>query len=622
MAGLGSAVTGVNRRRLLIASGATAASAASAAVAWPLAARGAAPRAAARPAAPHPAAHPTGGPVRITHDPVVRRPAPYGLTTLDVTARLHGPATGYRRIAAGPGWPLVVRQELAAAAGRRTDRRTPLACFAQLTDLHIADVQHPLRTEFLRAGSPGSWRAQEALSAHGAVALIEQVNALRAGPHTGLPLGFAISTGDNADNNAAIELEWYMTAMSGGRITPNTGDPVAYEGAQNTGLAQFWQVEQALRDVDKQRGLPRLPGYLAAATAPLTSPGLRVPWYSTPGNHDALPAGCLAPQDSWLQEYAVGARKLYTVSDADAARFRAVVVSGADPRSSVLKDVLRANASRARSVTPDPRRRATDPHDFLLAHLDPAHTGAGPAGHGYTEDNLDGDRQYYSFAVAEGVLGISMDTTFRGGHLQGSLDGDQLRWLERTLTAHSAAYYDADGHRVANPGAADAKILVFSHHHSPSMTVRSDATAEDKARHDGQEVIDLLHRFPNVVAWINGHSHVNEITPHPHPTAPARSFWEVNTASHVDYPQHARLFELADNHDGTVSLFTTLVESSAPYRTDFADRSSVGLASLYRELSYNAPGLGAYLAGTSSGIKESAAGQARDRNTELVVRTA
>lgn len=152
------------------------------------------------------------------------------------------------------------------------------------------------------------------------------------------------------------------------------------------------------------------------------------------------------------------------------------------------------------------------------------------------------------------------------------------------------------------------------------MTRRPDAARTDEPRHDGAEVIALLSRFPNVVAWINGHSHVNRVTPHAHP-APDRSFWEVNTASHVDYPHHARLLELADNGDGTVSLFTTLVESAAPHRTsaDFSDLSATGLASLYRELAYNAPGLAE---GMRAGVQEGWAGDPGDRNAELLKVTA
>ncbi|MGW1379401.1 TIGR03767 family metallophosphoesterase [Streptomyces sp. NPDC002446] len=598
-----------DRRRFLFTSGAAVA-ATGAALALPRQRRSGTDPAAGRA---------QSGPGPSSARPRAGRAAPYGTTTLETTARLTGGA-GYRRISPGPGWPLVVRGELAAARAARRDRRTALACFVQFTDLHVADVQSPLRTEFLRAGSPGSWRGQEALAVAGAVSLVEQVNALGGGPHTGRPPTFVMSTGDNIDNHSMVELEWFLTLMSGGRITPNTGDPASYEGVQNCGLPLYWHPDDSLRDQDKRRGMPRIPGFLDAAVRPVTSPGLRIPWYSTPGNHDDLPGGCLSPDDRQLADYITGARKLFSVPDADVAAFAKVLETGDDPKSSVLKEILRRNAARARTVTADARRRMATPHDYLRAHLDPAFAGAGPVGHGYSENHLDGERMYYSFPIADGVVGISIDTTYRSGHYEGSLGTEQLRWLERTLAAHSTRHYDADGRVVRNTAGDDAHLLVFSHHHSPSMTRRPDAARTDETRHGGAEVIALLSRFPNVVAWINGHSHVNRITPHAHPT-PARSFWEVNTASHIDYPQHARLLELVDNHDGTLSLFTTLVESAAPYRTDFNDLSAVGLASLYRELAYNAPGLAGRMPRPGA-VHEVMAGAAGDRNTELLVRRA
>ncbi|PRY43720.1 hypothetical protein [Umezawaea tangerina] len=84
----------------------------------------------------------------------------------------------------------------------------------------------------------------------------------------------------------------------------------------------------------------------------------------------------------------------------------------------------------------------------------------------------------------------------------------------------------------------------------------------------------------HVVAWVNA------ITAHGHAT-PERAFWEINTAAHVDYPQHARVIEIADNGDGTLSLFTTLVDADAPCETAYDDFSASGLASLGREFAFN-----------------------------------
>lgn len=179
------------------------------------------------------------------------------MTTVHSVAGPHGTG-GYRRLSDGPGWRRVTRTELAEAKKGRAERRTALACFVQFTDLHITDVQNPQRYEFLRAGDMGSWRPQEALTAVGAVSLIEQVNTLRYGPATRAPIGFVMTTGDNTDNNSRIELEWFLTAMTGGRFTPNTGDPGAYEGVQNSGLGLYWQPDSGMRDVDKRVGFPRL----------------------------------------------------------------------------------------------------------------------------------------------------------------------------------------------------------------------------------------------------------------------------------------------------------------------------------------------------------------------------
>ncbi|MGW1889139.1 TIGR03767 family metallophosphoesterase [Streptomyces sp. NPDC002004] len=512
--------------------------------------------------------------------------APYRRgTTLDTVATAHG-SSGYRRLGDGPAWARVVRSDLAAPKSGREQRRTALAAFVQFTDLHLVDVQHPLRYEYLRAETASAWRPQEALSVAGAVSLVERVNSLHGAPATGAPLHFVMTTGDNTDNNSHTELDWFLKVMSGGRITPNSGDPRHYEGVQNSGLKLYWQPDASLRDNDKRLGFPQLHGFLNAAIREVRSPGLGLPWYSTVGNHDALPGGCYAPGDSWFADFAVGGRKLMTLDAATGAAIWKAVKEGRDPKGTHFKEVLKAHARQMRSVTADEARAPFTPADYLKAHLDPAHTGPGPVGHGYTQANLAQGTQYYTFRISDDVIGISLDSTDPGGHYEGSLGTAQLNWLERQLKAHK-----------------DEHVLVFSHHTSKTMrNLNRDPSRSGEARHDGDEIVALLKRHRNVLAWVNGHSHKNDITPH-------GSFWEISTASHVDFPQLARIIEVVDNHDGTLSLFTTLIESAAPHRTDFDDLSQTGLAALYRELSFNAPGARSTLSGTPG-----------DRNTELVLR--
>ncbi|MEV5320475.1 TIGR03767 family metallophosphoesterase [Streptomyces sp. NPDC052687] len=531
-------------------------------------------------------------PVALSRKAPLAPLAPYtrGTTLAGVAAPVGG-ASGYRRLGDGKGWPRVVRDDLAAPKSGREDRRTALAAFVQLTDLHLIDAQHPLRLEFLRSADVHAWRPQELLTVHGAVSLVERVNALRGAPATGAPLHFAMTTGDNTDNNAMTELEWFLTVLSGGRIRPDSGDPRRYEGVQNSGLVQYWQPDSAVRDADKQRGFPRLEGFLAAATREVHSPGLNLPWYSTVGNHDSLPLGCYGHGDPYLRDFAVGGKKLMTLSASEAKKLQDAIKNATDPLGVRFRDLLKAHARDLRPVTPDERRASYTAKEYVRAHLDPAYAGMGPVGHGYSTANLEAGTQYYSFRIADDVIGISLDTTDPGGHYAGSLGAGQLRWLERTLRRN-----------------ADSHAVVFSHHTSKTMNnSRPDPARPNERRHDGADVLAVLGRHRNVLAWINGHIHRNEITPHPGPGG--RSFWEISTASHVDFPQLARIVELTDNKDGTLSVFTTMVESAAPHRTDFTDLSQTGLAALYRELSFNAPGARTDLAGTT-----------RDRNTELLLK--
>ncbi|MGW2687927.1 TIGR03767 family metallophosphoesterase [Streptomyces sp. NPDC001414] len=518
--------------------------------------------------------------------------APYtkGTTVASVAAPRNG--SGYRRLGDGPGWARVLRSDLAAATSGRAGRRSALASFVQFTDLHLMDVQHPLRLEYLRAHDPHAWRPHEALTVPGAISLVERVNALRGAPVTGSPLHFVMTTGDNTDNNAHSELEWFMKVMSGGRITPNSGDPTHYEGVQNSGLKQYWQASSTVRDGDKALGFPHLAGFLAAAIREVNSPGLNLPWYSTVGNHDALPLGCYGSHaDPYLAAAAVAGKKLMTVTDAEAKKLQDAIRTAADPKGSGYRDFLKAHARSARSVTPDPKRAPYTAADYLKAHLDPAYQGLGPVGHGYSSANLAAGTQYYAFRISDDVIGVSLDTTDAGGHYDGSIGTAQLAWLEKTLRENKDSY-----------------AVVFSHHTSKTMTnTRPDPARPGDRRHSGAELVSLLNRHANVLAWVNGHIHRNLITPHK--ASNGNAFWEITTASHVDHPQLARVVELTDNKDGTVSLFTTLIEAAAPHRTDFSDLSQTGLAALYRELAFNAPGASKVLAG-----------DAVDRNTELVLK--
>src|SRR5882757_10645388 len=274
-------------------------------------------------------------------------------TTLQQVATATGGGP-YYRLAAGPGWPLAVRAELAPASSGRDDRRTALAAFVQFTDLHLADTESPVRFEYLAQYLGSAHRPQEALTVRGASSLVERINSLPGGPYTGSPFSLVMATGDNTDNHELIELDWYLAVMSGGPITPGTGDLSRYEGVQNSGSSLYWNPETSYQDTYKKLGFPQIPGYLSAASSPFTAPGLTTPWYTTVGNHDDSIEGTL-PDLGLLGSLYTGDSKIEGIDDATAAKLADAVQH--DPGEAiVLLAGLLGGGGPIRHVTPDPRR--------------------------------------------------------------------------------------------------------------------------------------------------------------------------------------------------------------------------------------------------------------------------
>lgn len=557
---MGQPRPGIDRRQLLLGGAAAAA-------AWPLAGVplvGAAGRSA-------------------RHLPLSVLVDPAGTTLQATVAR--APGDGYRRLVEGPGQPLVVRDELGAPRSGREDRRRPLAAVVQFSDTHLVDAQSPGRVELLdRMGGPftAAWRPQEALSTQVVAAMVGHVNGLARGPVTGRPFDALVCTGDNTDNGQVNELDWFVGVLDGGRLTPDSGARGTYEGVQD-GVAPdpaYWHPDGAVADTWKaDRGFPAVDGLLADAIAPFDAPALAVPWWATYGNHDGLLQGNVAPSDPY-DTILVGDRKITGLPPGvDSGAFVGALFS--DPAG--VAATLAAGGYLYREVTPDEERRSALRPDWIRRML------ASPTGHGYVDDDLDATKTWYRFAVAEGVVGISLDTCAHGGSASGCITEGQLRWLEAELASLHSAHLAADG-SVVRTGGDDQLVLVFSHHTSTTMDADSaDPAFPDERRVQGEELVATLLRYPNVVAWVNGHTHTHGIAAHRDPAGLTPGFWEVTTASHIDFPQQSRVLELVDNGDGTHSLFGVVIDHDAPLVADPTDRSLAGLVAISRELSANDP---------------------------------
>ncbi|MCW2600580.1 MAG: family metallophosphoesterase [Frankiales bacterium] len=522
--------------------------------------------------------------------------APQNTTLASTVVRGQAGAGGYVRLAAGPGEPHVLRQDLGTRAhSDRATRRRSLLAFAQLTDIHLVDAQSPARVEFLDRYNDGAgsalpfsaaYRPHEMLTSQVADRLVAAVEQVARGPVAGGPLAFVICTGDNTDNCQRNELRWQIDLLDGLPIRPDSGDTGRWEGVHDQDATSYdihyWhpdgtptgKADDALRAV---HGFPVVKGLLDAARRPFTAHGLKRPWYTCYGNHDGLVQGNF-PQSFKLSALATGPLKVTSLPAG---------VSLADVAAADLTVVPKLVTAPVRVVTADAERRVLTRTETVKEHFS---TGGRPLGHGYTAANLAAGTAYFVFDPIPLVRGIVLDTVNPNGESDGSIDQTQLAWLTAQLQA-----------------ARGKLVLVFSHHTIASMTNQLVSVDSPSPRVLGATVRDLLLSYPNVVAWVNGHTHVNRVTPYRR--ASGGGFWEVNTASHVDWPAQARLLELVDNGDGTLSLFGTVLDAAAPLAYGGRLGSSTALASLARELAANDP----------QERSDTRRGKVEDRNVELIV---
>ena len=432
-----------------------------------------------------------------------------------------------------------------ADGGFRIDH---LATICHFSDLHVLDAVSPMRFEWIQtlAHDP-LWRPllhmhrpQESLVPWAVAAHLEALRADPAATTWGEPVDLVLCTGDNIDNAQYNELRAYLALMAGGRVAlPVRGSVLDASDAAAGSTWPYWSplasVPSALRD----RGFPVVDDFFERVAEGVESPGVGLPWASLPGNHDLLCQGA-ALVNAALARVAVGARK----GVLPPAGF-----APADPLALFVDEPQQFLAEATRTIVGDVGRRPIDLAEWLEAHVEAGALGYSPAH--VARQSAD------AVVELEQVSVVMLDTNHPAGNDQGSVGQAQLDWLDEVLT------------RIDDtPG----RLAVLASHHGVDSLVNTHGDAPD--RRLGDALLAVVHRHPCVVAWLVGHRHVHQVTARP---GPAGGFYEITTASIIDWPVERRVLEIFRHDDGLIEIVSTVDSHGAAEGT---------LAALHRELAH------------------------------------
>ncbi|MEX0621236.1 MAG: hypothetical protein WD181_06600 [Solirubrobacterales bacterium] len=559
----------------------------------------------------------------------------------------------------------------------REKRRKSLAYFGQMTDFQLADEESPARVEFLDPqGGPftSAWRPAEGLNPFEENEIIRQMNAFadqppnRPGIGTRPKMDFVINTGDIADSQQYNEVLWNRQLVEGVTVNPgsgldpapfvgehplcpeglviqDSGNPSLYTGVQDrddwpSGQEGYFYDPDAPGHYPNDPGTerpyadaPAYPGLMDRAQKPFRAVGLDIPSYMAFGNHDGLVQG-----NAWatatFNMLATGCLK--PVNDAEAnsglgnGPLFGLVIDSSLTTAQIVR-LYEDNPEYFMGVPPDPGRRLVS----KKAYKDIFKAGNDPNGHGFgfvdpAEDAAsNGSAGYYSFSPRRGVRLVALDTNSEGGRIlvssEGNLDTPQFNWFEKELKRATAR---------------NELVIVFSHH---AITSLGANVTDENAPSCGtvgaagapgcdadprpsapikleDDLFELMHEYPNAIAWVAGHSHDNRVIPYPNPDGDG-GFWSIRTAAIADWPKQNRLVELFDNRDGNLSIFGTVIDHAAPVSspepgTSAADLSVAKLGSIARTIGFNDNQSG----GEQCAPNRCGEGTPADRNVELLIK--
>lgn len=288
---------------------------------------------------------------------------------------------------------------------------------------------------------------------------------------------------------------------------------------------------------------------------PLVSEGLTAPWLWVTGNHDILNQGTIRTNVN--ADEPIGTVASLGTRDWSSA--------GGPVRSGDF-------------VVPDAQRAYLPRTELMRRVL------ADGSGHGLAAANATSGRADYTFDLGAKVRVIALDTAAETGSSEGVLRAGVI-----------------DG--FLKPALEGAKrdgryVVVTSHHASTSLTDGGETggTRQPDAISQGY-FRALLASYPNVIMHLAAHSHEHKAEA----VGGTNPYWEVKSASILDYPHQPKIYELWQTPTGDVVVRTVAF--------DLSDEGDP-LTSLAREVG---------VVDFTCGYTPDGRGRATDRNLDLWV---
>ena len=385
---------------------------------------------------------------------------------------------------------------------------------AVMTDFQVRDEESPLHVQPIKYFLPTAFYAA---SPHITFQVNDMVKTLRGyEAETDNTVDMAIFGGDLLDIGQYNEARWGIDVLDGGVINPDSGindDPIP--GTFNNGLPNdtfdtFQAVGLNAQHADQDD----------------------IPWYYVEGNHDGLAWGTIPLTTKPLRLFGKtlngGTYEFFNNLSTGGLNFL-----GYEP--SLLGMLEHILTSDQLHVPDDENRRMMQSSDVANEMF--ITTGT-PVGHGmqFVED-LDSKVQYAFTTNDRLIRHIVMDTNTPTP--LGFLEIGQLKWIEKEL-------------KIAKENGQ--LVIVSSHHNKDAILIT------------GLILGNLLAKYENVIAHLVAHTHINKITPRVGRSS-ANSYWEIETASMVNWPQQFRMLDVAIDPDKGVGVIKTTMlnhETSDP----------------------------------------------------------